>query len=86
MKLKDKFYLGALYGLALPLLSYVLGDIVQKELGQFMRINLFYILCIALNVLIFRFALKRNFENLARGILLSTFVYAMFFAFYILKK
>ncbi|TAG13354.1 MAG: hypothetical protein EAZ41_02455, partial [Sphingobacteriia bacterium] len=66
--------------------SYVLGDFVQKELGHFMRINLFYILCIALNVLIFRFALKRNFENLARGILLSTFLYAMFFAFYILKK
>lgn len=81
MKLKDKFYLGVLYGLAIPLLAYVFGDMIQKELEKFMRPNFFYIVCIALNVLIFRYAIKKQFDNLARGILLSTFLYAMVFAF-----
>jgi hypothetical protein len=85
MKIKDKFYLGVLYGLALPLLAYVFGDMIQQQLAKFMRPNFFYIVCIALNVLIFRFAIKKEYDQLARGILLSTFIYAMIFAFTIIK-
>ncbi len=85
MKIKDKFYLGVLYGLALPLLAYVFGDMIQEQLAKFMRPNFFYIVCIALNVLIFRFAIKKEYDQLARGILLSTFIYAMIFAFTIIK-
>ncbi len=85
MKVKDKFYLGVLYGLALPLLAYVFGDMIQEQLAKFMRPNFFYIVCIALNVLIFRFAIKKEYDQLARGILLSTFIYAMIFAFTIIK-
>lgn len=85
MKVKDKFYLGVLYGLALPLLAYVFGDMIQQQLAKFMRPNFFYIVCIALNVLIFRFAIKKEYDQLARGILLSTFIYAMIFAFTIIK-
>jgi len=86
MKLKDKFYIGLLYGMALPLLVYVFGGMLQEKMEQYLRPNFFYIACIAVNVLIFRFALKKNYENLARGILFSTFAYAIFFAFYIIKK
>ncbi len=81
MKIKDKFYLGVLYGLAIPLLAYVFGEMIQEQLEKFMRPNFFYIACIALNVLIFRFAIKKEYDQLARGILLSTFIYAMIFAF-----
>jgi hypothetical protein len=86
MKLKDKFYLGLLYGTALPLLAYVFGDMIQQELQKFIRPNFFYILCIALNIIIFRIALKKDYEKLARGVLFSTFIYALIFAFFILRK
>lgn len=85
MKLKDKFYIGVLYGLALPLLAYVFGDMIQQQLDKVMRPNFFYIVCIAVNVLIFRYAIKKEYDQLARGILLSTFIYAMIFAFTIIK-
>jgi len=58
---------------------------IQQQLVKFMRPNFFYIVCIALNVLIFRFAIKKEYDQLARGILLSTFIYAMIFAFTIIK-
>ena len=86
MKLKDKFYLGLLYGTALPLLAYVFGDMLQKEFQRFIRPNFFYILCIAINIIIFRLALKKDYEKLAKGVLFSTFMYALIFAFFILRK
>lgn len=86
MKIKDKFYLGILYGMALPLLSYVFGDMLQKQFEQSLRPNFFYILCIAINVIIFRFAIKAEKDNLARGILMSTFVYALLFAIFVIRK
>lgn len=85
-KIKDKFYIGMLYGTALPLLSYVFGDILQKEFEHSIRPNFFYILCIAINVIIFRFAIKAEKDNLARGILMSTFIYALLFAIFVIRK
>ncbi len=85
-KIKDKFYLGLLYGTALPLLSYIFGDIIQEKLQHYIRPNFFYILCIAINVIIFRFAIKAEKDNLARGILMSTFIYALLFAIFIIRK
>ncbi len=85
-KIKDKFYLGMLYGTALPLLSYIFGDMIQKQFEHYIRPNFFYILCIAINVIIFRFAIKAEKDNLARGILMSTFIYALLFAIFIIRK
>jgi hypothetical protein len=59
---------------------------IQQELQKFIRPNFFYILCIALNIIIFRIALKKDYEKLARGVLFSTFIYALIFAFFILRK
>ena len=66
-KIKDKFYLGMLYGTALPLLSYVFGDMIQGKFQHYIRPNFFYILCIAINVIIFRFAIKAEKDNLVFG-------------------
>lgn len=85
-KIKDKFYVGLLYGIALPLLTYVFGDMLQKQFEHFIRPNFFYILCIAINVLIFRVAIKAEKDNLARGILMSTFIYALLFAIFVIRK
>jgi hypothetical protein len=85
-KIKDKFYLGMLYGTALPLLSYIFGDMLQKQFEHTLRPNFFYIICIAINVIIFRFAIKAEKDNLARGILMSTFIYALLFAIFIIRK
>ncbi len=85
-KIKDKFYLGMLYGTALPLLSYIFGEMLQKQFEQSIRPNFFYILCIGINVIIFRFAIKAEKDNLARGILMSTFIYALLFAIFVIRK
>ncbi len=84
--MKDKFILGLLYGLVLPALVFFLGDLVLEGGGHRFSKNFFYILCIGANVLIFRFAIKKDKDKLARGILFSTFVYALLFAFIYLKK
>lgn len=85
-KIKDKFYLGMLYGTALPLLAYVFGDMLVAEFQWKLRPNFFYIICIAINVIIFRFAIKAEKDNLARGILMSTFIYALLFAIFVIRK
>lgn len=84
--MKDKFYLGLLYGAALPLLIYVLGDMVQQENNFWLRKSTFYIICIGINVIAFRFAIVKKYDNLARGILFITFFYALAFFFFYFKQ
>jgi hypothetical protein len=84
--MKDKFYLGLLYGAAIPLLAYVLGEMIQEENDFWLKKSTFYILCIALNVVAFRFAIVKKYDNLAKGILFITFAYAMIFFFYYFKQ
>ena len=69
--MKDKFYLGVLYGIALPLLAYLFGDFLQSKIG--------------VNMLIFQIAIKKQFDALAKGVLFSTFFYAIVFAYFFLR-
>ncbi len=83
--MKDKFYLGILYGLALPLLAYVFGDMIQEKFNHYLRPNFFHIICIAINMISFQIAIRKQFDHLAKGILFSTFVYALIFAYLFLR-
>lgn len=84
--MKNKFYLGLLYGAALPLLAYVFGDMLQDAFKAHLSRNFFHIICIGINVIIFRFAIKKEYDNLARGVLFTTFIYALIFAWFFLYK
>lgn len=84
--MKDKFYLGLLYGTALPLLTYIFGGMLREQLGFPKSQSFFYIICIGINVIVFRIAIKKEFDNLARGILFTTFIFALFFFFYYFKQ
>jgi hypothetical protein len=84
--MKDKFYLGILYGTALPLLAYIVGEMIQQENQFWLRRTTFFIICIALNVIVFRYAMQKRYENLAKGILFVTFAYALAFFFYYFKR
>jgi hypothetical protein len=83
--MKDKFYLGVLYGIALPLLAYVFGDLLQSKIAFHLRPNFFQILCVGVNMLIFQIAIKKQFDALAKGVLFSTFFYAIIFAYFFLR-
>lgn len=84
--MKDKFYLGTIYGIALPLLTYILVDLFQEKASLHFSKNFFYILCIGVNVIIFQVAIKKKYDKLAKGILFVTFIYALIFAFNYLRK
>ncbi len=84
--MKDKFYLGLLYGAALPMLAYVFGGMIRNATGFPRDEFFFYILCIGVNVIIFRIAISRQYDQLSRGILFSTFIFAFIFFLYFFKQ
>ena len=81
---KDSFLLGTLYGTIIPIVSFGIAKWVKELVGYMFSDSLLYILCIGVNAIFFRFAIKQEKDNLAKGMLLVTFVYAFiyFFVFY----
>ena len=80
---KDSIPIGMLYGLVLPVIAFVAAQIFKTVVGYMFSESLLYILCIGVNAIFFKMAIKREKDSLARGILATTFIYAfIFFAFY----
>ena len=79
---KDSLLLGIIYGIIIPILFFGLTRLV-KMLGGFMfSDSLVYILCLGVNAIIFRLALKKEKDNIGKGMLLITFIYAFIFFYF----
>ncbi len=83
---EDNFYLGMFIGALLPLLAFTFFEVLQQYVELYTKPSFIYILCIGANALIFRFFIKKEKDNLSKGVLLVTFVYALAFFWFNSKQ
>lgn len=79
---KDNFWLGLLFGMALPSLAFLVVEYIRENVEALKQVDLLYIGCVALNFVLFNQASKHFKEHTARGILAATFICAFIFAYY----
>lgn len=76
---KDSLLIGVLIGIALPLITHFTFILLKSKITLYAKDSFLYILCIGANALIFRYFIKKEKDQLARGVLGVTFIYALIF-------
>ena len=75
---KDKMWVGIVIGIALPLAFYTMFILGMEMAGRYVTNETsekFQLVLIALNAIVMRqFMIKRNQDNIGRGVLLITFI------------
>ena len=79
---RDNVWLGAILGLVLPGLAFVVVEIMKRNIRFLQRDDLLYIGCVAINLFLVKYYFKIDKENTARGIVASSFICAFVFMFY----
>jgi hypothetical protein len=82
LKLKNNIWLGLGIGLLLPLIFCSIAWYLINHVIFLKKADLLYIAGIALNAYLLNYFLKFNRENIGRGLLAATFIWAMIFFFY----
>lgn len=73
--MKDTLWMGGLIGLVFPLISYILTNYTELQTIFFKEKPIaLYVIAATINLLLLRFTYKAGKQNLAKGILLSTFL------------
>jgi uncharacterized membrane protein YoaT (DUF817 family) len=83
---KDSVWLGLAAGLIFPGLAYLVVEVIKKNLTFLGKDDLLYIGCVAINMLLLKYAYKRDMEMTGKGIISATFVCAFIFFFYKFNK
>lgn len=79
---KNNVWIGLAYGLVLPGLGFVLVELLKSKLYFLAKADLLYIGCVALNLLLLKYAYKKNADATAQGIISATFLCAFLFFYY----
>lgn len=82
---KDNLLTGIVVGAILPLLTFALFELLKTQVILYAKDSFLQILCIGANALIFRYFIKKEKDNMAKGVLLVTFIYAFIFFFMYVK-
>ena len=80
--LKDTVWNGLLIGWLTPILPGILAWVVMQNVSVLKKADWLLILCVALNAWLMNYFFKRNKDNIARGIISFTFLWAFAFFFY----
>lgn len=83
---KDTVWLGFGVGLLFPAIAYFIVEIIKKNLTFLGKDDLLYIGCVAINLLLLKYAYKKDMELAAKGIISATFICAFIFFFYKFNK
>ena len=83
---KDTVWLGLGVGLLFPGIAYFIVEIIKKNLTFLGKDDLLYIGCVAINLLLLKYAYKKDMELAAKGIISATFICAFIFFFYKFTK
>ena len=83
---KDNVWIGLGLGLILPGIAYLLVEVIKKNLSFLAKDDLLYIGCVAINLLLLKYAYKYDRELTAKGIISASFVCAFIFFFYKFNK
>ena len=79
---KDNVWLGLFLGLLLPGLGFVIVEALKRNLIYLAKADLLYIGCVAINLLLLKYAYKKELEATAKGIISATFICALIFFYY----
>ena len=79
---KDNVWVGLFLGLLLPGLGFVIVEVLKRNLIYLAKADLLYIGCVAINLLLLKYAYKKELEATAKGIISATFICALIFFYY----
>ena len=82
-RLNDTVWTGFGIGLLVPGVLVGLTWLVMQQVAYLAKADLLLIGCIGVNAVLLKYFFKQNKENLGRGVLSATFIWA--FAFFIYK-
>jgi len=82
-KLDDTVWTGFGIGLLVPGVLVGLTWLVMQQVAYLAKADLLLIGCIGVNAVLLKYFFKQNKENVGRGVLSATFIWA--FAFFIYK-
>ena len=80
--LKNSVWIGLLIGLLVPMFFGIIAWYLTTHVFYLAKADLLYIGSIAVNAYTMQYFFKCNQENIGRGILAATFLYAFVFFFY----
>jgi hypothetical protein len=80
--IKNTIWSGCAIGLLTPLLPGVLVWFLMQHIAALKQADLLLIGCVAINAFLMNYFFKQNKENIGRGILSVTFLWAFAFFFY----
>ena len=81
-KLANTVWSGLLLGVFVPLIPGVAIWLLMQNVEALRKTDLLLIGCVALNALLMNYFFKRNKDNIARGIISVTFLWAFAFFYY----
>lgn len=80
--LKNNVWTGVVIGFLVPALPGIVVWLLMQKFQALRGADLLLIACIALNALLMNYFFKLNKDNIARGIISVTFLWAFAFFFY----
>lgn len=81
-KMKNTVWNGLAIGFVIPLVAGVIAWFIMQKIKPLKGADLLLIGCVAINALVMNYFFKQNKENVGRGILSITFLWAFAFFFY----
>ncbi|MBY0245152.1 MAG: stationary phase survival protein SurE [Sphingobacteriaceae bacterium] len=80
--LKNSVFIGFAIGAILPALLMLITWYFTQVVFKFEKIGFFLILCVGVNAVSLQYFFKLNKENIGKGILSATFIWAVWFLYY----
>lgn len=79
---KDSVWLGLVAGLVVPGIAFWVVEFIKNNVSFLVKDDLLYVGCVALNLLLLKYADKRDMDLAYKGVIAATFVCAFIFFFY----
>jgi len=73
MQYKNTMLMGVLLALPFPAIAWLVASLLKNNVDLINKPALPYVIAIALNLLMLRFAVKKDLDKTARGVMLATF-------------
>ncbi len=80
--IKDTVWNGCAIGLFVPILPGILMWYIMQNVAILRQAHWLLIGCVAINVMVMNYFFKQNKENIGRGIVSVTFLWAFAFCYY----
>ncbi|WP_113654115.1 stationary phase survival protein SurE [Pedobacter namyangjuensis] len=81
-EINDTVWNGLLIGILAPLIPGIAVWFLMRNIEALRLADLLLIACVAINALLMNYFFKRNKDNVARGVISVTFLWAFAFFFY----